>query len=182
MKILPDAKAWRKAVHGIITFRYLNDAELDRLLGIAAIVQYELDEVIVQEGEIEQQFFGILEGTVAVSVHENDGKDVFICSLGAGDVFGEAGFFMNIKRTASVIALGKAVFIRLNRDDISALIREEPAAGSKIFLTTIYGLLRKLRAANQELAYERKVDMNQDDIDDLVSGLLSKGKESPIKD
>lgn len=179
MTILPDAKSWRKAVHGIITFRYLNDVELDRLLGIAAIIEYGQDEVIVQEGEIEQQFFGILEGTVAVSVHEGEGKDVFICSLGVGDVFGEAGFFMNIKRTASVVALGKTVVIRLNREDIASLIREEPTAGSKIFLTTIYGLLRKLRAANQELAYERKADMNQDDIDDLVSRLLSKGPSSP---
>ena len=86
MTILPDAKSWRKAVHCIITFRYLNDAELDRLLGIGAIIEYGQDEVIVQEGEIEQQFFGILEGTVGVSVHENDGNDVFICSLGVGDV------------------------------------------------------------------------------------------------
>jgi hypothetical protein len=36
----------------------------------------------------------------------------------------------------------------------------------------IYGLLRKLRETNQELAYERKADMGQEDIDDLVESLL----------
>ncbi len=174
MKTIPDANAWRKAVHDIITFRYLDEKELDRLLAVGRVIEYGREEVIVKEGEIEQLFFGILDGTVSVSVHENEGKNVFICSLGAGDVFGEAGFFMNIKRTASVIALGKTVVFALNREDIASLIRTDPAAGNKIFLTTIYGLLRKLRAANQELAYERKSDMNQDDIDSLVSGLLAK--------
>lgn len=177
MNILPDAKSWRDAVRNLITFKYLDDAELDRLLGFGSILEFGLDEVIVQEGEIEHQFFGILQGTVGVSVHENEGKDVFICSLGAGDVFGEAGFFLNIKRTASVISLGKTIALRLNREDIAALIRESPSAGNKILLTTIYGLLRKLRAANQELAYERKSDMNQDDIDDLVGGLLEQISE-----
>ena len=176
MTILENTAPWRDAVRNIITFRYLDETELDRLVGIGTFVEYGLEEPIVQEGEIEHHFFGILEGTVSVTVHEKEGNDVFICSLGAGDVFGEAGFFLNIKRTASVISLGKTVAIRLDRANIAAFIREHPAAGNKILLTTIYGLLRKLRAANQELAYERKSDMNQDDIDDLVSGLLSPEK------
>lgn len=156
-----------------MTFRYLDDAELDRLFSVGSIVEYDLEEPIVQEGELDQNFFGILEGTVSVTVKERDGRDVFMSSLGAGDVFGEAGFFLNIKRTATVTSLGKTVTIRLKRKDITSLIRDFPAAGNKILLVTIYGLLRKLKMVNQELAYERKADMCQDDVDDLVNGLLS---------
>ncbi len=156
-----------------MTFRYLDDIELDRLLSVGAILEYDLEEPIVIEGDIDQQFYGILQGTVSVTVHETEGKDVFVCSLGEGEVFGEAGFFMNIKRTATVTALEKTVALQLNRKDLTALIRDFPVAGNKILLITIYGLLKKLRAANQELAYERKSDMNQIDIDDLVNGLLS---------
>lgn len=135
-------------------------------------MEYGLDEPIVREGELDQHFFGILEGTVAVSVREENGRDVFMSSLGAGDVFGEAGFFLNIKRTATVTSQGRTVAIRLNRKDITEILRDHPLAGNKILLVTIYGLLRKLKATNHELAYERRADMEQDDVDDLVNGLL----------
>jgi hypothetical protein len=36
----------------------------------------------------------------------------------------------------------------------------------------IFSLLRKLKGSNQELAYERKDDAQQDDIDALVQDLL----------
>lgn len=173
MTRITDTKYWRDSVRKIMTFRYLDDIELDRLLSVGAILEYDLEEPIVIEGDIDQQFYGILQGTVSVTVHETEGKDVFVCSLGEGEVFGEAGFFMNIKRTATVTALEKTVALQLNRKDLTALIRDFPVAGNKILLITIYGLLKKLRAANQELAYERKSDMNQIDIDDLVNGLLS---------
>jgi CRP/FNR family cyclic AMP-dependent transcriptional regulator len=39
-------------------------------------------------------------------------------------------------------------------------------------MVIIYGLLRKLREANQELAFERKSDVGQDDIDDLVADFM----------
>lgn len=173
MTILNDPNKWRNEVRKIMTFRYLTDIELNRLLEVGDIAEYDLEEPIVQEGQVDQHFFGILEGTVSVSVQEQEGKEVFVCSLGPGEVFGEAGFFLKIKRTASVTALGKTTVLRLARKDLTALIREFPAAGNKFLLITIYGLLRKLRMANQELAYERKSDMNQEDVDDLINGLLS---------
>lgn len=171
MTALTVTKKWRDAVREIITFKYLDETELDRLLSVTSILEYDLEEPIVTEGEIDQHFYGVLEGTVSVCVHENDGKDVFICSLGPGEVFGEAGFFLNIKRTATVTALGKTIVLQLHRKELTAFIRDFPTAGNKILLITIYGLLRKLRMANQELAYERKSDINQDDIDDLVNSL-----------
>lgn len=173
MELIPVTKIWREAVKKIITFRYFDDSELDRLLNVGMILEYDSEEPIIVEGDVDQHFYGILEGTVSVTVHEKDGKDVFICVLGTGEVFGEAGFFLNIKRTASVTAKDKTVVFRLNRKEMTALIRDFPAAGNKILLITIYGLLHKLRQANQELAYERKGDMDQLDIDDLVNGLLT---------
>ena len=35
-------------------------------------------------------------------------------------------------------------------------------------MNIIYGMLRKLREANQELAFERRDDFKQDDIDSLI--------------
>jgi len=55
---------------------------------------------------------------------------------------------------------------------MSAFIRSKPAGGNKLLLVIIYSLLRKLRAANQELAYERKADMDQADVDSLMADML----------
>lgn len=156
-----------------MTFKYLTDTELKKLVETGSVLQYERDEPIVREGELDHHFFGVLSGTVSVSVSESSGKDVFICALGEGEVFGEAGFFLKIHRTASVIARDRAVVFRLERTELAAFIRSFPSAGNKILLITIYGLLKKLRAANQELAYERKADLEQSDIDDLVGDLLN---------
>lgn len=179
MEILTNKESWRKAVQKIITFRYLEDNELDHILAAGDILEYDGEEPIIEEGEIDQCIFGVLKGTVCVNVKENDGKDVFICSLGAGEIFGEAGFFLKIKRTASVTAKDKAIVFRLSRKELMNHIREFPTAGNKILLITIYGLLRKLRGANQELAYERKSDMNQSDIDDIINDLLVSSPENP---
>lgn len=173
MQALETNDKWRDKVKDIMTFKYLTDAELDHLLSTGSVLQYDRNEAIVREGELDHHFFGVLSGTVSVSVGEAGGKDVFICALGEGEVFGEAGFFLKIHRTASVVARDKAVMFRLERKELASFIRAYPSAGNKILLITIYGLLKKLRAANQELAYERKSDLEQSDIDDLVGGLLA---------
>lgn len=173
MTVLDNSPEWHNSVRNIMTFKYLSDRELDFLLSVGSVLRYERNETIVREGELDHHFFGVLSGTVSVSVSETGGKDVFICALGEGEVFGEAGFFLKIHRTASVIAKDRAVVFRLERKELASFIRSYPAAGNKILLITIYGLLKKLRAANQELAYERKADLEQDDIDDLVGGILS---------
>ncbi len=41
-----------------------------------------------------------------------------------------------------------------------------------MLLIIIYGLLRKLRESNQELAFERKSVIAQDDIDDIVESFM----------
>lgn len=173
MTALDKDETWREAVKNIMTFKYLTDPELDQLVATGTVIRYERNEPIVNEGELDHHFFGVLSGTVSVSVTEPSGKDVFICALGEGEVFGEAGFFLRIRRTASVVARDRAVVFRLERAELASFIRGFPAAGNKILLITIYGLLKKLRAANQELAFERKADLEQDDIDDLVGDLLS---------
>lgn len=168
-----DKAKYKNILKFIITFKFLNSLELDYLLSAASIVTVDPEEPVVMEGEVSPYFFGILEGTVSVSVQEQSNKDVFVCALGPGDVFGEAGIFISVKRTASVTALSPTTLVRIHRNDMVKLIKSYPEAGNKILLVIIFGLLRKLRMVNQELAYERKSDMDQTDIDALVSNLFS---------
>jgi len=175
MQEVHDKSAWREKAAEITSFKYLSPTELDMLLSRASIVVGTAGEAIVHEDEISPWFFAILKGTVSVSVEEAtlDGasRNVYMCTLGPGDVFGEAGLFIKVRRTASVSAAEDVTLLRLQRSDISAFIKSQPAGGNKLLLVVIYSLLRKLRAANQELAYERKADMNQTDVDSLLADM-----------
>ncbi|MBN2875015.1 MAG: cyclic nucleotide-binding domain-containing protein [Spirochaetales bacterium] len=173
---IDEKSTWRAQASAVTTFKYLNPKELDTLLENSSIMTYEDGETIVCEREITPYFYAILDGSVCVSVAETsqdgDSKDVYICTLGPGDAFGEAGIFIKVKRTATVRASGEATILRLHRDEISAFMRSQPSGGNKLLLVIIYSLLRKLRAANQELAYERKDDIDQADVDNLLAEMM----------
>lgn len=170
MKIESSKKDYLADLKRVLILRSLDDSELGGLLSAADVVSYRDGESIVTEGELSPAFFAVLRGTVNVVVDQN-GEKVFICSLGAGEIFGESAMFLNVKRTATVSAAGPALIMRVDRTELMRFIRAQPAGGNKLLLFTIYSLLRKLRGANQELAFERRADMDQADVDALVRDL-----------
>jgi CRP/FNR family transcriptional regulator, cyclic AMP receptor protein len=171
MKAISDKASLLAPVRGIVTFRFLDDAETGDLLDHSEAIGFEEGEVIVKEGDVSPYFYGIADGFVSVSVGEGDEK-VYVNSLGAGDVFGEAGIFMSVPRTATVTAQSSAVILRVHRTVLAGFLKRHAEAGNKILLVIIFGLLRKLKVADQELAFERKSDMSQDDIDAMVDGIF----------
>ncbi len=171
MKTIKDWESILAAVRGIVTFRILPDPEIVDLLDHSEALEYEEGEPIVEQGEISPYFFGIAEGTVAVSVGEGD-KKAYVNSLGAGDIFGEAGIFMSVPRTATVTAQERAIIVKVHRTELAGFLKRHPESGNKMLLVFIYGLLRKLKLADQELAYERKSDLAQEDVDAMVANLF----------
>jgi CRP-like cAMP-binding protein len=153
-------------------FRYLSEPEIIILLGACKQVIFDKDERIITERDPGDCLYLVLAGSARVTVEEN-GRDAYICTLGAGEVFGEAGLFLNLKRTANVAAADDGTTVlRVNRAEFMRFIREHPAAGIRVLFMIIYSLLAKLREANLELAYERRNDIAQEDIDDLLKEYL----------
>jgi CRP/FNR family transcriptional regulator, cyclic AMP receptor protein len=171
MKTIVDVARLVEPSRGIVSYRFMSDAEILDLLSHSEALELEEGEVVVEEGEISPHFYGIVEGTVAVSVGEGE-KKVYVNSLGAGDVFGEAGIFMSVPRTATVTAQGRVVIVRTHRSELAGFLKRHPDSGNKMLVVFIYGLLHKLKMANQELAYERKSDMAQEDVDAMVAELF----------
>lgn len=154
----------------------LNSDELEEISKVIDIVQYSSDEIIVAEGEVSSYLFAVLEGSVRVTVkqYNNEGnmKDVYICTIGKGETFGEAAVFMNVERTADVIANDEVITMRVDRENLMKFIKTHPSSGIKILMVIIYSLLNKLKEVNRELAFERKTVLAQNDIDDLISDLI----------
>lgn len=145
-------------------FKFLKSEETNQILDHCSLIEFEEKEKIIKEHEINDNLYVIIKNSVSVAVNENK-KEVYICTLGEGEFFGEAALFSTVKRTANVIADTQVQLLQINRKDFIRAIKKSPVAGIKILYMIIYSLLKKLRAVNRELAYERRCDNNQDDID-----------------
>jgi CRP-like cAMP-binding protein len=149
-------------------FRYLSDDALKEILKISDVINYKTDDKIISEGEHSQYFYAVLKGNVNVCVKQDDGKQVYLSTLEAGDVFGEAGMFMRVKRTADVVSVDNSALLRLDRKSLFDFLNRRPKSGVKMLLIIIYSLLKRLRDSSQELAFERKTNLAQKEIDQLI--------------
>lgn len=168
----------REKIRNYRFLKYLTDTECNDFLESCSTVKFDAEERIIEEGESSSALYLVLSGAVNVSVGERTGdskKEVFICALGEGDFFGEAAIFMNMKRTAHVSAGNEVLLLKVERDSFIPFIKRHPQAGIKLLMLIIYSLLAKLREANQELAFERKAAINQNDVDDIINAYLGGG-------
>jgi CRP/FNR family cyclic AMP-dependent transcriptional regulator len=163
-----DNKKYLADLKKVLFFKVVSEEERKELLMHSEIIRYQPHERIIAEGDVQPYIFAVISGTVNVIVREKDGRDVFICSIGEGDVFGEAGIFLKVKRTANIVSAEDTVILRVKRDNMHNFIKKYKDSGIRILMLIIYSLLRKLREANQEIAYERKADVTQDDIDTII--------------
>ena len=154
-------------------FRHITEEELTDFISRSEIIQFSQDEKIIAEGEYSPYLFSVIEGAASVTVKEPNSKEVYITTVGKGEIFGEAGIFVKVKRTANITCSENTTILRIHRNDFFNFIKERPNAGIKILLVVIYRLLKKLRSANQEIAFERKTDLDQDDVDLLINDFMN---------
>ena len=157
-------------LNGTPLFKFFKQGDLFGLIKESSLQVYAAPTTILQEGEYSPDFYIVITGSVNVTVKEE--KDVYICTIGEGEFFGEAGIFAKVKRTANIEAAENTSVLKVHRDTFLLYIKKNPTAGIKILMIIIYSLLKKLRSANQELAYERKFDIEQEDIDDIIRGIV----------
>ena len=165
-------KGIKEKIKDIVAFKYLSDKEFDELFNLCKVRSYAKDEQIIKDGEISQNLYAVVSGTVRVSVREESGKDVYICSTGAGQVFGEAGMFMKVKRTADVFSSDESIILKVSRENMINFFNKHPEGAIKFLMVIIYSLLKKLKESNRELAYERMTDIKQEDVDLMIQDFL----------
>ena len=153
-------------------FRFISDEAIQRLLDCSHFVQCEPGDRIIEEGTMDDRVYVILEKSVAVMVRQGD-EEVYIATIGAGQVVGEAAIFAKFPRTASVVANDTTVLLQFERATFIRALRSDPEAGMRVLFVMIHSLLSKLREVNMELAFERRLQSSQDDVDRMVDELMS---------
>ncbi len=170
-----DKKKYLESLKRIALFKYFDDAAVRAFFDRAEVHTYKEGETIIREGDTSPYLYVVLKGSANVMAHDGE-KSVFLSMMGEGAILGEAGIFMSVKRTASVESATDTVMLRIHRTDLMHVINERPADGVKFLMIVVYTLLKKLRVADMELAFERKTDVAQDEIDSMVREIMMEGK------
>jgi len=101
-------------------FENLSEHEVMTIYKIAEIKKYAPNDVIIKDGDDDQTFFAILEGSVKVT-KTTDGRTNRLATLMAGDWVGEVALVKNRPRMANVVASQASVLMAIKPDDFKTL-------------------------------------------------------------
>jgi HlyB family type I secretion system ABC transporter len=88
---------------------------------------FTFGQPIVREGEPADGFYVLVSGQARVVKQRENGEDISLNLLRAGDSFGEMGLLEEGSRNATVRATGDVTILKLDRSVFQALIRVQPA-------------------------------------------------------
>lgn len=105
-------------------------------------------KVIFHENEIGDKMYIIQEGSVRIT-KQIGGKDHTLAVLNKGDFFGEMAIVSQIKRTATVTAVGTVRLLSFDREGFIGMIEKN----ARIALNIIDKLCRRLQQANTQIQH-----------------------------
>lgn len=128
-------------------FHGLPGEELDALSKRLSRHEYEADQVVVASGAVTDYLMIVESGVVSVVVDGASGS-VESTRLGPGDAIGEAGVLAGLPVLAQMTALTRAVIYRLDKADLTPLLKSRPEIGQQMchLLSQRQDSLRKLSA------------------------------------
>jgi sulfate permease, SulP family len=114
--------------------------------------EYEGGELLCTQGGAPDTIDLVAQGSVAVTITDDDGRAVRVRRMVGQTVVGEMGFFRGVPRAASVIADGPTVVFVLTRDRYTQLIADDPELGALFLQFIVRVLSDRVAFANKEIA------------------------------
>jgi len=145
----PENDDIMERLRNVPAFDALPKNHIREAMKVASIRRYEADEIIINEGEFDNQVYFLIFGDLKITVNEN-----VVGSLKRlGDVFGEMGIIDGSPRSASITAVRTSLVVALDDTAIGSL-----GDTSKIFTQAVmYRVFAevmavRLRDANKQIA------------------------------
>ncbi|NIR28139.1 MAG: protein kinase [Gammaproteobacteria bacterium] len=105
----PSDEEKYEAIRPLEFFNEFSDSELEEVLFASHWERFAANQPLVAEGKKEESFFVIVSGDVAVRVGDTE-----IGTLTKGDCVGEMGYLAKMPRSASVVARGEVVAMKID--------------------------------------------------------------------
>lgn len=144
----PRIERYRNLLGQAPLFRGVSGQALDDLLRRMQIRTRPSSTLLVAQDEPGDSMFLLVEGRARVVIFGENGRELTLASLRAGDVFGELSLLDSRPRSANVVAIDDVTVLALGRDAFAAHIQRFPQTA----LNLARELGNRLRRADEQIA------------------------------
>ena len=113
-------------------FAGLPTARLKLIAYTAEIVRFAPGEVIVQQGDPADAVYIITEGETEVWLHDAEGNEIKLATMGPNSLFGETAVICKGRRTATVKAKDRVTTFKISANLFLDLVRQSPEIGMQV--------------------------------------------------
>jgi CRP/FNR family cyclic AMP-dependent transcriptional regulator len=106
-------------------FATLPAGDLDRIVQLVRPRRLDAEQVLCTRGDPAESVYAIVSGRVRVISTSEEGKEVVLRVMRAGDVFGELGLLHGGHRTATVVAAEPCELLSIGRREFLALLESD---------------------------------------------------------
>ncbi|MEP7292092.1 MAG: cyclic nucleotide-binding domain-containing protein [Chloroflexota bacterium] len=168
-------------------FRTVDAASLQALAGAMRRRSFPANTVLFRKGDPGDTMYLIVSGQVRVFLHDDQGNEITLRTLGAGQILGEYSTLDRKPRSASASALTPLDALVLQRADFLNLLRERPLVGIELmrsiaervryatsYLERLYDAVELLsNNAYDQAILEMALSSDEDEMRDLIAAFLA---------
>jgi len=147
--IKDDASGSIEILKRVPLFWGLADEQLADLSSVFRWKTYPNGSLIIAEGSSGETLFVLNKGAAKVTRGSEDGREVILAFLRAGDIFGELSILDGRERSANVVALEDTEVYTLKREEFLGLLVSYPALSVQL----LQELAGRIRASDQQIEY-----------------------------
>ena len=128
-------------------FSDLSESELAGIQDICTTRKYPKNSMIILEEEMGDVVFIVMTGTVKITRVNDEGKEVILAMLGAGEVFGEMAILDGESRSANALSQENCEVVTINREDFLNLLK----INNQVSLNLMTEFAIRLRKSDQQI-------------------------------
>jgi len=148
---MSDAQVNRTLVRKIRLFATLDDFDADALIAHARPRVLERGDVLYRQGELDDSLGIVVEGMLLARLHHADGSWNEVGQYMPGEVVGEMECFDPAERAVTVLAVGPATVLELDREALRVLGSEAPSVVAEIVAAAIRDTTGRLRGIDERI-------------------------------
>lgn len=104
----------------------LSDEQVRALVGISHCRMLQDDEILIEEGKVDNSLHVVTKGTVAVMRDVGGGEHTTMHLLRTGDMAGEMGFVDGRPHSATLRSVGQTQVCSFDRESFESLLETDP--------------------------------------------------------
>jgi len=133
-------------------FEAVDSAMIKRLVPLCEVMHCHGAQTLMEEGEETDAVYLLVEGRLRIQVESiNPYMEIGLSTLNPGSVVGEMNLVSGEIRCATVLCLDPSVLVKVPREPLLALMKNDPQFGFIVMTNTVTILSKRLKTMNRKM-------------------------------